>query len=44
MTQPHDSAEQQLEEIVAYLDGELSGEECARVERRLASDEDFRRA
>jgi hypothetical protein len=42
MPHSHDSAEQQLEEIVAYLDGELSGDESARVERRLASDEDFR--
>ncbi len=42
MSQNHDAHDQQLEEIVAYLDGELSGDECARVERRLASDEDFR--
>src|SRR5262245_30531312 len=42
MPPSHDSAEQQLEEIVAYLDGELSGDESARVERRLASDEDYR--
>src|SRR5215213_2456893 len=33
---------QRLEEIVAYLDGELSPEESARVERRLASDESYR--
>jgi hypothetical protein len=32
-----------LEEIVAYLDGELSAEESARVERRLAADESYRR-
>lgn len=36
------SNDAQLEEIVAYLDGELPPDECARVERRLASDEDFR--
>ncbi|MBA4104225.1 MAG: hypothetical protein C0485_00575 [Pirellula sp.] len=33
---------QRLEEIVAYLDGELSVEESARVEQRLASDEEYR--
>ena len=33
---------QRLEEIVAYLDGELSAEESARVEQRLASDEEYR--
>lgn len=33
---------QRLEEIVAYLDGELSAEESARVEQRLASDESYR--
>ena len=33
---------QHLEEIVAYLDGELSAEESARVEQRLASDESYR--
>jgi hypothetical protein len=38
-TTPHD---EQLEEIVAYLDGELPPDDCARVERRLASDEEFR--
>jgi hypothetical protein len=42
MSQPSDVHEQDLEEIVAYLDGELSGEDCARVERRLASDEVYR--
>lgn len=42
MSDSRPSADRQLEEIVAYLDGELSGEECARVERRLASDEDYR--
>ena len=36
----HDS--ERLEEIVSYLDGELSGDESARVEQRLATDEDFR--
>ncbi|MBL9164110.1 MAG: hypothetical protein JNL18_15380 [Planctomycetaceae bacterium] len=33
---------QRLEEIVAYLDGELSPEESARVEQRLAADENYR--
>ena len=42
MPQDHDTHDQQLEEIVAYLDGELSSEESARVERRLASDEAYR--
>jgi len=31
-----------LEQIVAYLDGELSAEESAHVERQLASDEHYR--
>lgn len=31
------------DDLVAYLDGELSAEECRRVERRLASDADYRR-
>ncbi|WP_428307126.1 anti-sigma factor family protein [Lacipirellula sp.] len=39
---PNDNL-QRLEEIVAYLDGELSPEESARVEQRLASDESYRR-
>lgn len=42
MTQYDDMHDAELEEIVAYLDGELSGEAGARIERRLASDEDFR--
>ena len=33
---------QQLERIVAYLDGELSAEESAQVEQQLAADEEFR--
>jgi len=33
---------EQLERITAYLDGELSAEESAQVEQRLASDETFR--
>ncbi len=37
------SSPQQLERIVAYLDGELSAEESAQVEQQLASDEQFRR-
>lgn len=31
------------DDLVAYLDGELSAEECRRVERRLSSDPDYRR-
>ncbi len=31
------------DELVAYLDGELSADECRHVERRLASDADYRR-
>ena len=30
------------EELVAYLDGELSPDECRQVEERLASDADYR--
>ncbi len=37
-----DDNSKQLEEIVAYLDGELSPQESAQVERRLASDETYR--
>ncbi len=37
-----DDQSQQLEEIVAYLDGELSPQESAQVERRLAADETYR--
>lgn len=37
-----DDAPRQLEEIVAYLDGELSPQESAQVERRLAADEAYR--
>jgi anti-sigma factor RsiW len=40
-TQPDDQS-RQLEEIVAYLDGELSPQESAQVEQRLASDETYR--
>ena len=36
------SNSQQLERIVAYLDGELSPEESAQVEQQLAADEAFR--
>ena len=42
MSDSPNADEQRLEEIVAYLDGELSPEESARVERRLASDESYR--
>ena len=31
------------EELVAYLDGELDGKSCQRVEQRLAEDEPYRR-
>jgi anti-sigma-K factor RskA len=31
------------EELVSYLDGELSADECRRVERRLSSDPEYRR-
>jgi len=31
-----------IDELVAYLDGELSADECRQVERRLASDSDYR--
>ncbi|NOY30270.1 MAG: hypothetical protein GXP28_08860 [Planctomycetes bacterium] len=34
---------ERFEQIVSYLDGELSAEESARVEQRLATDEAFRR-
>lgn len=44
MPEPKPADEDRLEEIVAYLDGELSPEESARVERRLASDESYRRS
>lgn len=37
---PHEP--ERLEQIVSYLDGELTAEESARVERRLATDEAFR--
>ena len=37
------SDEERLEEIVAYLDGELPSEESARVEQRLSTDESYRR-
>ena len=42
MSDPSANAEQ-LELIVAYLDGELTPEESARVERQLAANEHFRR-
>jgi len=37
------SGEEHLEEMVAYLDGELSPEASLRVEQRLAADENYRR-
>ncbi|HEX6962399.1 MAG TPA: hypothetical protein VF175_11065, partial [Lacipirellula sp.] len=43
MSDPLTNDEHRLEEIVAYLDGELPAEESARVERQLASDESYRR-
>lgn len=39
---PHAPSDR-LEQIVAYLDGELSPQQCAEVERRLSTDEEFRR-
>ena len=42
-THSFDDKSRQLEQIVAYLDGELSPQESAQVERRLASDEQYRR-
>ncbi len=42
MPQPPHADPGQLELIVAYLDGELSADESARVEQRLAADEAFR--
>ena len=42
MPEPSYYPEADLEEIVAYLDGELPAAESARVERRLASDEAYR--
>ena len=41
-SQPSQPQPERLEQIVAYLDGELSPEESAQVERRLATDEGFR--
>ncbi len=38
----HDEKTQRLEQIVAYLDGELSPVDSARVEQQLAADNDFR--
>jgi hypothetical protein len=43
MSTSHPSDEERLEEIVAYLDGELTPEESARIEQRLSSDESYRR-
>ncbi len=37
--QPENSA---AEELVAYLDGELSPDDCRRIEERLAADESYR--
>jgi hypothetical protein len=42
MPEHRDANAERLEEIVAYLDGELSPADSARVEQRLASDEAFR--
>ncbi|MEM9352953.1 MAG: hypothetical protein AAGA92_08065 [Planctomycetota bacterium] len=39
---PETGSEQHVELMVAYLDGELSPEEVAGVERRLGADESFR--
>ena len=44
MSTPHSQPDApDTDELVAYLDGELSADECRRVERRLASDADYRR-
>ncbi|MEM9657354.1 MAG: hypothetical protein AAF961_03245, partial [Planctomycetota bacterium] len=40
--EPKTAEQERLEEIVAYLDGELSAEQSARVERRMAADDDYR--
>ena len=40
---PPQSETPDTDELVAYLDGELSADECRRVERRLASDAEYRR-
>ena len=42
-TSPHNPTRPTTDELVAYLDGELTADECRRVERRLASDADYRR-
>src|SRR5262245_46533002 len=39
---PHEPSAPVLEELVAYLDGELSPDECRQVEERLANDADYR--
>ena len=39
---PSDEHTEQLEEIAAYLDGELSPVESALVEKKLSSDDEFR--
>ncbi len=41
-TSPTQSDTPDISELVAYLDGELTADECRRVERRLASDADYR--
>ncbi|MCA9229067.1 MAG: hypothetical protein KDA57_00330 [Planctomycetales bacterium] len=40
--QPTSKAPERLEQIVSYLDGELSAEESLQVEERLAADNEFR--
>lgn len=42
-TTPAQPESPDTDELVAYLDGELSAEACRQVERRLASDADYRR-
>ncbi|MGD9633426.1 MAG: anti-sigma factor, partial [Pirellulales bacterium] len=42
-TSPLQPDAQETDDLVAYLDGELSADDCRRVERRLASDADYRR-
>lgn len=42
-TTPSQSESPDTDELVAYLDGELSADACRQVERRLASDAEYRR-
>jgi hypothetical protein len=42
-TTPSQSESPDTDELVAYLDGELSADDCRRVEKRLANDAEYRR-